>query len=141
MSNVTHKFAKNVAKTTLKFELDMYNNIVGSLVITHYILALLDGETPDVLAIKKTWKNIKKKGLGFWLDDKDFISKVLDLFNFKPQYGRFAMCQSELNTIFLPYIDSQVMPIREDGIFPLSARSGKIYPIEEKTDVEQRDKE
>jgi hypothetical protein len=142
MSNLTHKFAKTAAKHSLTFDLDMYSNIVGSLVITHYVLALLDNEEVDKANIRKVWKSIKKKGLDFWIDDKEFVTKALALFGMKPKFGRFAMCQSEFNMLFLPYIEGQVMPIREDGIFPLSARNGKIYPVEEKVDeTEQRDKE
>ncbi len=127
------KFRKNVAKSCLKFDVDMYNNILGTLVITHYILNKLDGVDLDVATIKAKWKSLVKKGnLDFWLDDKDFIPKALALFDMKPIYGKFAMCQSALNTIFLPYIDEKVLPVREDGIYPNTALHGKIYPITEK---------
>lgn len=127
------KFRKNVTKSCLKFDVDMYNNILGTLVITHYILNKLDGVDLDVVTIKAKWKSLVKKGnLDFWLDDKDFIPKALALFDMKPIYGKFAMCQSALNTIFLPYIDEKVLPVREDGIYPNTAINGKIYPIMEK---------
>lgn len=127
------KFRKNVTKSCLKFDVDMYNNILGTLVITHYILNKLDGVDLDVFTIKAKWKSLVKKGnLDFWLDDKDFIPKALALFNMKPIYGKFAMCQSALNTIFLPYIDEKVLPVREDGLYPNTAINGKIYPIMEK---------
>ena len=127
------KFRKNVTKSCLKFDVDMYNNILGTLVITHYILNKLDGVDLDVATIKAKWKSLVKKGnLDFWLDDKDFIPKALALFDMKPIYGKFAMCQSALNTIFLPYIDEKVLPVREDGIYPNTALHGKIYPITEK---------
>lgn len=127
------KFRKNVTKSCLKFDVDMYNNILGTLIITHYILNKLDGVDLDVATIKAKWKSLVKKGnLDFWLDDKDFIPKALALFDMKPIYGKFAMCQSALNTIFLPYIDEKVLPVREDGIYPNTALHGKIYPIMEK---------
>lgn len=127
------KFRKNVTKSCLKFDVDMYNNILGTLVITHYILNKLDGVDLDVVTIKAKWKSLVKKGnLDFWLDDKDFIPKALALFDMKPIYGKFAMCQSALNTLFLPYIDKKVLPVREDGIYPNTAINGKIYPINEK---------
>ena len=111
----------------------MYNNILGSLVITHYILNKLEGNELDVNAIKAKWKQTVKKGnLDFWLDDKEFIPKALALFNMEPIYGKFAMVQSQTNILFLPYIDGTILPIREDGIYPSSARTGKIYPIENK---------
>ena len=128
--SILRKFRKNVKQSALRFDPVMYNNVLGSLVITHYVLRTLDGEETDVNKIKSTWKALtKKKTLDFWIDDKDFVVKALALFDMKPLYGRFAMCQSTFNVLFLPYIDGTVLPIREDGIYPMSARSGKIYPV------------
>jgi hypothetical protein len=130
--SVLRKFRKSIVQSSLKFDPEMYNNILGSLVITHYMLNKLDGNEPDVNAIKAKWKALVKKGkLDFWLDDKEFIPKALALFDMKPSYGKFAMCQSELNTLFLPYVNDTVLPIREDGIYPNTARNGKIYVIKE----------
>ena len=136
------KFRKKVMKSNLRFDADMYNNILGSLVITHYVLRTLDGEETDVNKIRATWKKLsKKKTLDFWIDDKDFVVKALALFDMKPLYGRFAMCQSTFNVLFLPYIDGTVLPIREDGIYPMSARSGKIYPVLETNKETEEEKE
>ena len=129
--SILRKYRKQVKSSNLRFEPEMYNNVVGSLVITHYILNKLDGNEPDVGAIKAKWKYIVKHGIDFWLDDPDFITKSLALFNMKPIFGRFAMCQSALNTLFMPYIDDKIIPIREDGIYPNTAIHGKIYPITE----------
>ena len=131
-----HAFRKQV-KNNLMFDANMYNNVLGSLVITHYILNKLDGNELDVGAIKAKWKYIVKHGIDFWLDDPDFITKSLALFNMKPIFGRFAMCQSALNTLFMPMVDGQILPIREDGIYPLSAREGKIYPITEQKEEDK----
>ena len=128
---ILRKYRKQVKNSDLRFEAEMYNNVLGSLVITHYILNKLDGNELDVGAIKAKWKYIVKHGIDFWLDDPDFITKSLALFNMKPIFGRFAMCQSALNTLFMPYIDDKIIPIREDGIYPNSAIHGKIYPITE----------
>ena len=129
--SILRKYRKQVKNSNLGFEAEMYNNVLGSLVITHYILNKLDGNELDVGAIKAKWKYIVKHGIDFWLDDPDFITKSLALFNMKPIFGRFAMCQSALNTLFMPYIDDKIIPIREDGIYPNSAIHGKIYPITE----------
>ena len=129
--SILRKYRKQVKNNNLRFDANMYNNVLGSLVITHYILNKLDGNELDVGAIKAKWKYIVKHGIDFWLDDPDFITKSLALFNMKPIFGRFAMCQSALNTLFMPMVDGQILPIREDGIYPLSAREGKIYPITE----------
>lgn len=124
------KFKRNLKKSALRFDPAMYNNVLGSLVITHYVLRTLDEEETDINKIKSIWKALtKKKTLDFWIDDKDFVVKALALFDMQPLYGRFAMCQSTFNVLFLPYIDGTVLPIREDGIYPMSARSGKIYPV------------
>lgn len=130
--SVLRKYRKQVNKSSLRFAPEMYNNVLGSLVITHYMLNKLEGNELDVSTIRAKWKQLVKKGtLDFWLDDKDFIPKALALFDMKPIYGKFAMCQSALNTLFMPYIDDKIMPIREDGIYPNTAIHGKIYPITE----------
>ena len=132
-----HALRKQVKNSNLRFDANMYNNVLGSLVITHYILNKLDGNELDVGAIKAKWKYIVKHGIDFWLDDPDFITKSLALFDMKPIFGRFAMCQSALNMLFMPYIDDKILPIREDGIYPLSAREGKIYPITEQKEEDK----
>lgn len=129
--SILRKYRKQVKNSNLRFDANMYNNVLGSLVITHYILNKLDGNELDVGAIKAKWKYIVKHGIDFWLDDPDFITKSLALFDMEPIFGRFAMCQSALNTLFMPYIDDKIIPIREDGIYPNSAIHGKIYPITE----------
>ena len=144
---ILRKFRKSVKESTLRFDPAMYNNVLGSLVITHYVLRTLDGEDVDANKIKATWKALtKKKTLDFWIDDKDFVVKALALFDMQPLYGRFAMCQSAFNLLFLPYIDETVLPIREDGIYPMTAKGGKIYPVletnieeEKENEIEQRD--
>lgn len=132
-----HALRKQVKNSNLRFAPEMYNNVLGSLVITHYILNKLDGNELDVSAIKAKWKYIVKHGIDFWLDDPDFITKSLALFDMKPIFGKFAMCQSALNTLFMPMVDDQILPIREDGIYPLSAREGKIYPVTEHKEEDQ----
>lgn len=135
--SILRKYRKQVKNSNLRFEAEMYNNVLGSLVITHYILNKLEGNELDVGAIKAKWKYIVKHGIDFWLDDPDFITKSLALFNMKPIFGRFAMCQSALNTLFMPYIDDKIIPIREDGIYPNTAIHGKIYPITEQKEEDQ----
>ena len=136
------KFRRSIEKSMLRFDPTMYNNVLGSLVITHYILRTLDGEDVDISKIKSTWRKLsKKKSLDFWLDDKDFVVKALALFDMQPLYGRFAMCQSAFNVLFLPYVDGTVLPIREDGIYPMTAKSGKIYPVLETNKETEEEKE
>lgn len=57
------KYRKAVKKSGLRFDLDMYNNVLGSLVITH---AILNGDVSDsskVSKVKSTWKKLKKEDL------------------------------------------------------------------------------
>ena len=154
------KVRKNANSYNTIFNAEMYNNTLGSLIVTHYILHLLEtGEKLDALdtldtldtldanEINKRWKSLRKKGrigdkvLDFWIDDPDFIAKALDLFDMKPSYGNFCMVQSAFNTLFLPYINNEPMPIREDGFLPMSASQGKIYPIVEKIETAEKAEE
>jgi len=124
-----HSMKKEIAKNTLMFQPDMYNNLLGSVVISAYILS--DDKTLPVV-INGMWNKIKKhpKLVDFWLDDPNFIDKTLDLFAMKrPDYFPVAMVQSEFNVLIMPYINDQLFPLREDGVYPLTAKKGKIYPI------------
>ena len=70
------------------------------------------------------WREIKKKPelVDFWIDDKDFIDKSLALFAIeRPENFPIAMVQSNFNVLFMPYVDGQLFPLREDGIYPLTA--------------------
>lgn len=132
--SVLRKFRKSVEKDMLMFPLEMYNNTLGSLVITHYILAEVK---PDVNAIKKQWKKLRKSGIDFWLDDPEFVEKGLALFNMKPEYGWFAMVQSSFNVLFAPYDGQQIFPLREDGMPQQTLTQGKIYPIVKTNNLEE----
>jgi hypothetical protein len=80
--------------------------------------------------LEKTKKN-PEKYINFWIDDKDFIDKSLALFNMqRPEEFPIAMVQSKYNVLFMPYYDGQLFPLHEKGIFPQTAKSGKIYPID-----------
>lgn len=125
-----HSMKKEIAKRTLMFEPEMYNNVFGSVVISAYILSK---EKPVVPVINKMWREIKKNHnlVDFWLDDPDFIDKTLDLFCMKrPEVFPIAMVQSKFNVLFMPYVEGQLFPLREDGVYPMTASKGKIYPID-----------
>lgn len=132
--NLRH-IKKNIKKDCFFFERDMYNDFVGSIVITSYIL---NGQTADRKAIRKQWKSIKRKGLGFDMSHKDFINKVLNLFNMPPiPDGTAALvnyaCGKYNGLLVVPYDaeSKRVFPLREDGFASLTLRKGKIYPIKE----------
>lgn len=121
---------KEIAKNNLLFVPEMYNNLLGSLVISAYILS---EEKPSLTETKKIWRQLRKnpKKVDFWIDDPDFIDKALGLFGMKrPDYFPVAMVQSDFNALIMPYIDGKLYPLREDGVFPMTASKGKIYPID-----------
>ena len=125
-----HSMKKKIAKRTLMFAPDMYTNTFGSVVISAYILS---PEKPVVPVINKMWREIKKNHnlVNFWLEDPDFIDKALDLFCMKrPENFPIAMVQSDFNVLFMPYVDGQLFPLREDGVYPMTASKGKVYPID-----------
>lgn len=124
-----HSMKKEIKKNSLRFMPDMYNHPLGSVIISACILT---GKT-DVVEINKKWRNLVKhpEQVDFWIDDKDFIDKSLALFGMKrPEDFPIAMVQSDFNVLFMPYVDEQLFPLREDGIFPQTANKGKIYPID-----------
>lgn len=128
MSNMVHSIRKEMKKNNLRFVPDMYTHPMGSIIISACILT---GRT-DVAEINKKWRNLKKhpKQVDFWIDDKDFIDKSLALFDMeRPEDFPIAMVQSNFNVLFLPCVDGQLFPLREDGVFPQTARKGKAYPI------------
>lgn len=126
-----HSMKKEISKHNSIFNSDMYVNTLGSVIICGYILS---ENKPDPAEINKTWRKIKKNPenyIDFWIDDKDFIDKSLALFNMKrPEEFPIAMVQSKYNVLFMPYYDGQLYPLHEKGIFPQTAKSGKIYPID-----------
>lgn len=125
-----HSIKKEIKKNSLRFMPDMYTETLGSLIISTCILT---GDKYDPVKVNKTYRNLKKhpQKVDFWIDDKDFIDKSLALFGMKrPEDFPIAMVQSDFNVLFMPYVDEQLFPLREDGIFPLTANKGKIYPID-----------
>ena len=130
MSTTVKKYRRETgAVKWFRFVPEMYNNIFGSLIITHYILS---ENKPSVEFINKRWQQLVEEGTDLWIDDERFFEKLLDMFEMTPKYGLFSMVRSNFNCLFMPYIDGEVLPIREDGFLPATARHGKIYPIIEK---------
>lgn len=125
---MVHSIRKEMKKNNLRFDSDMYTHPMGSIIISACILT---GRT-DVAEINRKWRNLKKhpKQVDFWIDDEKFIDKTLALFDMeRPEDFPIAMVQSDFNVLFLPCVDGQLFPLREDGVFPQTARKGKAYPI------------
>lgn len=127
MATTTKKYRRETKTIKgLLFNPDMYNNIFGSLIITHYILSEIK---PSVEFINKRWQQLIEDGTDLWLGTPEFFEKLLDMFELAPKYGQFAMVQSRFNCLFAPYINEQILPIREDGFLGNTLMTGKIYPI------------
>jgi len=130
MSSAAGKMAKAIKDSSLRFDPEMYDNTIGSLVIC----AVIFSRPRDYSKIRKIWTLLKENPKDYnlcWMDDPDFPAKWLKIFGMKiPKSFPVAMVQSSFNTVFLPYIDGKLLPIREDGRLPASARHGKVYPVD-----------
>ena len=130
-----HAYRKNIKKHELAFDPDMYTNTYGSVIISAHINNLIFNPSEpafDIKEINKRWKNLRKnpKQVDFWIDDKEFIDKTLELFNIKkPETFNIAMVQSNYNVLFMPYFEDQLWPLREDGVYPQTAKTGKVYVV------------
>lgn len=131
------KLKKNVAVNSFLFPLEMYTSLPGSVIITSYILTE-DKSKIDLLKIRKKWKYCLRHGLGFGIEDPDYIKKVCDLFEVDMfPLNLAAYVQSEFNALVCPYVENEegfkdVCPLREDGHYTRTLLKGKIYPLTEK---------
>lgn len=127
---------RKISSSVLRFPIDMYTTFPGSVIITSYILS---ENKPKVSQIRKNWKTYKNKGTDFAFDDPDYITKLLKLFNMSGiDESKAAFVQSDFNALIVPYIDGEIMPLREDGVYTRTLQKGKIYPLYK--DVQQDDK-
>ncbi len=113
----------------LKFPVDMYNNVYGSIIIC----ACMFSTGYNLDEIIRKWKQAKRKNKITWgIDDEKFIEKTLEYFEIKrPEYFPIAFVQSRLNCLFAPYNEDEktIYPLREDGLYSRTLEEGKIYPI------------
>ena len=125
------KFRKEIAKNTgLKFPIDMYNNIYGSVVVCASIFQVMSDS--KIKEVRETWKNLKRNPskIDFAIDDEKFIEKTLKVFNLEiPETFPIAFVQNGYNALFAPYVNEMVLPLREDGVKGQTLQKGKIYPI------------
>lgn len=130
MSNILHSIRKEVNKNNSLFVPEMYTNLLGSIVICGYIFS---ENKPNTVDINKKWHKIRKnpeKFIDFWIDDPNFIDKSLKLFDLeKPKDFPICFVQSNFNALFMPYVDGKLLPLNENGVYPQTAKSGKIYPV------------
>ena len=134
MSNMCKKMAKKMDENKrLIFPTSMYGNVLGSLVISAYILSE-NKEEYDTAEISRLWNKVEKKPqkyINFGFDDEEFVDKALKMFGInKPSHFPIAMVCSKYNTLFAPYINGELYPLREDGFIPQTFKTGKVYPID-----------
>lgn|SRR5574344_1106171 len=124
-----HSFKKRIARNSLKFMPEMYGNTVGSLVICAMVIS---GNT-NYSEVNKIWNKVVKcpeKYIKCWIDDPEFITKWLKVFSLDvPAEFPIAAAMSRWNLLFVPYIDGHVLPLREDGVMPVTITRAEIVPI------------
>jgi hypothetical protein len=132
VSNLIHSIQKKIKTPSMVFPVEMYNNIIGSLVICAFIFG--NDKTKETISkITKTWnefiKNPEKAG-SIDFSKQDEIDGALKLFGMtRPDIFSIAFVQSPYNALFAPYVEGKVLPIREDGFIGITLRTGKIYPV------------
>lgn len=157
MSSRANKIEKGVKHSLHVFkDVEMYNNILGSFLISMYILRSTD-KTPAELC--KFYKAEKKRWLKGKANEDTWMQDIVDKLNEKVvdtpdghfiehtgktyiPYGKIAFVTSDWNCLIVPYVDigkgKQILPIREDGLLGPTLSTGKVHEIikEEETDGE-----
>lgn len=59
------------------------------------------------------------------------MKKVAKYFHVPYTTKPIAMVVSKFNVLYVPYIDGQLIPIREDGLIGPTLTTGKIYPLKD----------
>lgn len=138
-----------------KFPNEMYNTLLGSFLVSLYILQKTDA-TPVMLA--KFYKLEKERWLKDEVSEDKWMHECIERLNeftFKNiykytkkdtmspaeiPYGQIAFVQSQYNALIAPYIqlkpneEPRVLALREDGFRGITLETGKIYPIVEEED-------
>lgn len=121
---------KNVRKNINKFITEMYITLPGSLCVCNYMLC---DDKPDINELNKKMKKLMRNpSLLIPFDDENYIDKTLEYFNMKRADNlSIALVVGKYNQLFAPYIDGELYPLREDGIYSntLKDKNSKIIPI------------
>ena len=132
MSSKAGKMAKKVKLSQLNFAPDMYTNLYGSVVICGYIFSE-ESKKPSVSHLNALWLRAKDNPdeISWTLEDEAFVDKTLAYFGMeRPKVFPVAFVQGRLNCLFAPYVNGEILPLREDGLMTQTLRKGKIYPVE-----------
>lgn len=141
MSSLLKTYKKNVAKNKMEFDPMMYKNFYGSFAIAIYrcVVPTMDKGDRESLRqrIMKVWRNMKKcKVLLPFVDDKDVIKKLSDIWGLAVPYGNIGIVVTPSNSLFVPCYKKedgriQMIPLREDGLLCRTLLEGKLYVIKE----------
>lgn len=148
MSSKAKRLENKVVHTLHKFkEVEMYNNILGSFLISLYILQATD-KTPKELC--RFYKQEKKRWLKGEINEQTWMYDIIDKLteevietedghfiehtnNTYIPYGQIALVESEWNKLIVPYLDlgngPQVLSIREDGLIGPTLKHGTVHVI------------
>lgn len=123
-------------KRKLRFDNCVYTTLPGSLALSCYIVT--DWKNSDNK--KPTWKDISKKtkalmkdpSLLIPFDDPEYIKKTLKYYDMEiPDNFPLALVVGDYNSLFTLYIDGDILPLREDGIFTKTLTHPRnIIPLE-----------
>ena len=145
MSSAAKRLSKKVPHTVHKFQnIEMYNTLLGSFLISLYILKTTD-KTPQELS--KVYKSEKKRWLKGNVSEETWMQDLVDKLNTKRvkkedgtyetihtnttkiPYGQIACIMSPFNMLIAPYVNDQVLPLREDGWKGLTLETGEVHVI------------
>lgn len=130
MSSIAKKIRKNMAKSTLKFPVEMYNNIYGSIAICYYALS---EQKVSINHIVSRWKEMKRTNKApALIQEQNFFEKVLNYFGF--EYNDYinnslALVVSDTNMLVTFFDGTNILPLREDGFVGKTLSIGKCYPL------------
>ena len=111
----------------MRFPSDMYASPLGSYIISCMMCNNMLDETV-INGVTVRWHDAIKKNKKFDIFD---LKKVAKYFHVPYTTKPIAMVVSKFNVLYVPYIDGQLIPIREDGLIGPTLTTGKIYPLKD----------
>lgn len=132
--SILRKYKKNIERdraSKLLFIPECYNTLPGSLAVCNY--AFLD-EKPNPNEINKKMKILMTDISALpSFDSADYIDKTLEYFGMKRAGDlSIALVVGRYNTLFTFWDGTDILPLREDGVFTNTLRDkhSKIIPVD-----------
>lgn len=107
----------------MRFDNEMYNDMVGSYVIASYMYGKGTNAKgiPTLQFLKKRWTEYKRRMRNNDVPiPKLSVNDIEKYFKLPRIHPPVALYQSGFHGVFLLVIDNTPLPIREDGVFPRS---------------------